>query len=206
MDSRKLVGVAVLCWAFAAPPASAAIIMIDDFEAPIVTGVNGWEYRATGDPGWAWTTSTGVVHFNGSYHPGNLQSIGAGAQSIQLEITGNYIQRSIPTVAGQAYMLSFLLASYQPPGTSSLGVGIDGNPLTLFAGTTNWTTQTLGFVASGASTVIRFENRDLLPNPPWSYPHLDNVAIEAIPEPASLILVGLGLVGLRLRRGIARSN
>ena len=64
---------------------------------------------------------------------------------------------------------------------------------------TDWATYTLDFVATGSSATLQF--KDLLPTTAGFDLGLDNVQVEAtgavIPEPTTLTLLGLGLVGLR---------
>ena len=136
------------------------------------------------------------MQFNSTYAPGNPQLIGAGAQSIQLELAGDFIQQSIATTIGQTYSLSFLLASYVPPGTDSLKVSIGGIGDSFFVGGATWVSQAVNFTATLASTSIRFTNNNTSAG--FTYPHLDNISLDltSVPTPATLALVGAGLLAL----------
>lgn len=199
MKVGRLAIALLMCWAFSAPSAYATSIVANgDFELPVVpAGAPGYQFRFTGDPTWEWTSGggsafRGTVQFNADYG----QSVGAGTQSVQLEHPGDFISQVLTTIPGAVYNLSFLLASYVQPGTSSLFVTIDGGAPIPFLGTAAWTLQTYSFTADFASTTLRFESS----GSSVTYPHLDSISVEAVPEPATLLLFGTGLAAAGVRR------
>lgn len=197
MKAGRLALLVSLCSLSATPTFAASIVVNGGFEAPVVTATVGYEYRVTGDTGWGWTNggpSRGTVQFDTNYQVGNLQGVGEGDQAVQLELAGDYIEQALATDIGQLYNLTFLFASFVLPGTSTLLVNIGGFSQS-FTGNNLWTPYSVSFVGASTSTLLRFTNSAPV-GQPYTYPHLDAIAVEAVPEPASLLLFGAGTLVL----------
>lgn len=201
--------------------AQANLIVNGSFEVPAVgsgtfgnVGVGG----SIGVGAWTVVGAPGAVALvSGAYtESGVLFPAQDGAQ--WLDMTGSNtnagtgVRQSIATMAGQSYALSFYIGNLTTGGglgtTSSIEVFAGGSSLGIFTHTggsatlLDWKQFSTSFVATGASTVIDFFNRD-----GDNSNGLDNVVIESagtavVPVPAALPLLatGLGLLGFFARR------
>ncbi len=124
-----------------------------------------------------------------------------------LELDSNWgntsIWQVITTVVGQAYTVNFS-AAHRPDGQFSqiqflVGPQSDGNIVFTTPQMTagyQWMDYEASFVATGTSTEIVFRSKGTSN----SYgDHIDNISVTAVPEPTSLVLVGLGLLGVAVR-------
>jgi hypothetical protein len=103
-------------------------------------------------------------------------------------------------VMNQQYRLSYYSYGYVP---GNLNVGYSSNPLsfgTLIA-TSNepngpWTNHTYDFVATSNASYITVEAGSISDG--WI--HVDNFSLEAVPEPVSVVVLGLGALSVLARR------
>jgi hypothetical protein len=177
------------------------------------------DVQLVSDGGFENATPVGTTNGDGvgtSY--GDGWSVTAGTLTIQAEISGvrvphsgsryayldwsntvNTISRTLATVAGESYTLSFWLAD-----TSPNAVSVSFGDLTVFSGIapTNGTLAAADYIeqtyivqATGTSTVLSFTGR-------WTTGAgtlLDDVSVttvDTVPEPASLTVLAAGLLAL----------
>jgi len=110
-------------------------------------------------------------------------------------VTGDWIAQDLPTVAGETYTLTFLF----DPGRrtpNELEVLWGGSVVTdgkiINAPGSTWDEYTFTLTAPSSSTELQFTGRDNR-----SKLYLTDIAVNlAIPEPPSLLLMGIGLLGM----------
>ena len=142
------------------------------------------------------------------FHPQQgLQSVDVTGEGNQG--TTNGIKQVVNTSPGAVYNLSFWVGhqySYAPGflnGPGALELYIDGQSIGSFLNFGNtvddvtWQAFQYSFTASSNQTVIAFVNATPVGN---NYAGLDNVSLVSVPEPMSIVLLGLGAAGLSLAR------
>ena len=177
---------------------AANILVNGGFESPVLTN----DQVMTSIPGWVIATGNiDLVHGQGWVSS-------EGSQSIDLEgSTIGSIYQIFTTAVGQEYSFSFNYSDNPYVGDDSARVRIiDGNTeanlvdFTVYGPTGNsptammWQSTNGTFIATSTSTLIRFDSWNVN-NYSSAGTALDNVQVDAIPEPASMMLV-LSVLGL----------
>jgi hypothetical protein len=207
--------------------AQANLITNGSFETPVVpTGFfTNFFSGSTGITGWTVVGREASIVSNTYFSECCIFPAEDGKQ--WLDLTGDVsntvegVQQTVATTAGTQYDLSFWVGNIFDPGgiygtTSTVDVrlgGLNGTLLGAFTnssttkGTQVWEQFSTSFMATGSSTTLDFLNADPITD---NSNGLDNVVLtaagtSAVPEPAMLPLLGIGIAGLVLLRRRAKA-
>ena len=229
MFTKSLIAAAFAVVAVAATPARANLITNGSFEQTTVTGK---DYFAGHVSGWSGGNLLTFIDAPGTAdNHGYLSVYGPfpttspdGGKFVEADgdpLYSSAITQSISgLVKGQSYTLSFYQAAGQQDGFTGatterwqVSFGDQTQLSSMFSlpqgGVGPWQQQTMTFVASAATEVLSFLASGTPDGaPPISF--LDGVTLNAtpakVPEPATLALVGTGLLGVFAARRRAKTS
>jgi hypothetical protein len=193
--------------------ASAAPVVLNaGFESPNVPDV-GTQWGPMVD-GWSFSAEAAVVDPGGfgAFDP-YLVTPAEGEQFAMID--KGYIEQSIsgfiigvPATLSYSVTGSALYDAHQP---EEYRVLINGNELANLTTTTYnaFVTNSLNFTPTTTTVLLRFEALDPLEDPidPEEFSEdepdlvlLDNIVVQQVPEPSTLMLIAIGIAGLIARR------
>ncbi len=190
------------------PGTAQALLINGGFETGDYTGwtINFTPTNDTGlpNPALIWHTSYEAARVHDGNYSVDFNYLNATPSAV--------LEQTFATGAGQSYVMTFWFGATAVYGTDAAMaasvLGADGlsvlttdSYLILGNNSTQWTFQTLTFMADGAQATIRFT--DIGTQTFATDGLLDTVEVQAVPEPSTFaaMLAGLlGLAGVRLRR------
>lgn len=224
MHQSKLLAASVAIatvFGFATSASAATNLIINgDFEAAPAPPAGGYTQLFGGNsfPGWT-VTGSDILLIDKNYVEGGTLVFNANSPNVAVDLTGagntspldGIVQNVMTTQAGQIYRLSFYVGNAAPIGgngavytlPSTVNLSINSGAIQSFtnastAGTgpgngINFQLFSTTFAATGSSTSIAFSNGTAVGD---NYAGLDDVALTAVPEPATWAMMILGFLGM----------
>jgi Protein of unknown function (DUF642)/PEP-CTERM motif len=210
MKMSVLVSLAVIATLLLPNVGRANLLLNGSFESPVVTPGTFLNISPGGEPaGFDWKVASGNIDLAGP-NPFILYPPYDGIQAVDLNgfVRGSLYQ-DFPTVLGQQYSLNFAYADNPlEGGVKSAGVTVTDllSSATLLATSVSHSTSTNSppngdwivysgtFTATGTSTRLLFASTSASDTPSGGI-ILDDVNVQ-VPEPATFVLAGLGLLGM----------
>jgi hypothetical protein len=133
------------------------------------------------------TSNTGVGNFPPGPNSGSFDAFFGPAGSV------GFLTQTIATTPGTVYTVSFFLRNHNAVTPNSFSASFGGTNLMTLTDSPSfgYTQFVFSVVALGPLTDLQFAFRH--DNSEW---FLDDVVVTAVPEPATMMLLGSGLLGL----------
>ncbi|RYG21850.1 hypothetical protein EON82_18160, partial [bacterium] len=178
---------ALLVLTVGAAAAHANPVLNGSFETNNVGGGYLYSYQGVVAAPWSFANGAGVTASNtawgGVAQDGNafafLQSTQSTAASVSQNLSG--------LTTGTQYKVSFYARQRPGYGQNEISVKAGGvDTLTAFAPAADWTLYSGLFTASGSTSNLEFSVGYGLNNSGDADSYIDNVSVQAVPEPASM--------------------